>query len=181
MIRASSKPASHAADRLITRADRKPLLRRSELRPKPIDTVTGEKRWSSFKRPNVATVGSLARSTLKRKPRRAKPGDEPLYKAFIKTLPCVVGGKRCRRADPHHLIDGKGDARKGMGQTAPDRFLLPLCRAHHNQFHDRVGFCRGWDDAQRLTFQEQECERLRAIWADLNELGVTQEPAALAI
>lgn len=126
-------------------------------------------------------VSALKRTALRRKPRRPKPGDEPAYKAWIKTLACVVSGKRCGRTDPHHLIDGKGEARKGMGQTAPDKFLLPMCRDHHDQFHDRRGFCRGWDDTRRLTFQEQEVERLRSIWADLNELGVWQEPARMAI
>lgn len=130
---------------------------------------------------SLATRTPLARTSFKRKPRRAKAGDEPRYKAWIKTQPCCVGGHRCGKVDPHHLIDGKGDAKKGMGQTAPDRYLLPLCRAHHDQFHDGKGFARGWDDAQRLTFQEQECERLRAIWHDLNEFDVLQEPLRKAV
>jgi hypothetical protein len=123
----------------------------------------------------------LRKTPLKAKRRKPKPGDEPLYKAWVKTQVCAVGGARCGKVDPHHLIDGKGDAKKGMGQTAPDRFLLALCRKHHDAFHDRKGFCRGWDDAQRLTFQEQEAERLRAIWADLHLLGVLQEPARKAV
>lgn len=124
----------------------------------------------------LVRASELKRTSLKRKPRRPKPGDDPAYKAFVKAQPCCVGGKRCGKVDPHHLIDGKGDAKKGMGQTAPDRFLLPICRRHHDAFHDGKGFCRGWDAAQRLTFQEQEVERLRAIWADLHLLGVLQEP-----
>jgi len=121
----------------------------------------------------------LERSPMKRKRRRAKPGDDPAYKAWIKTQPCVVCGSL--EVDPHHLINGKGEARKGMGQTVPDRFLLPACRRDHEDFHHRRGFCAGWDDAQRLTFQEQEVERLRAIWDDLHLLGVLQEPARKAI
>ncbi len=123
----------------------------------------------------------LARTEMKRKRRRAKPGDEPAYKAWVKTQACVVGGKRCGKADPHHLIDGKGDAKKGMGQTAPDRYLLPMCRRHHELFHAGKGVFAHFDDAQRLTFQEQECERLRAVWADLVLLGVLQEPSRKAI
>ncbi len=129
----------------------------------------------------LARVTELKRTPMKRRARRAKPGDEPKYKAWIKTLVCCVGGIRCDQADPHHLIDGKDDAKKGMSQTAPDRFLLPLCRYHHNLFHEGKGIFNGWDDAQRLTFQEQECERLRSIWADLNEFGVWQEPARRAV
>jgi hypothetical protein len=129
----------------------------------------------------LARVSGLKRTAFKRKPRRPKPGDEPLYKAWVKTLPCCVGGKRCGKADPHHLIDGNGDARKGMSQTAPDRYLLPMCRYHHELFHAGKGVFAGFDAALRLTFQEQECERLRSIWRDLNELEVLQEPARLAI
>lgn len=129
----------------------------------------------------LARVSALKRTALKRKPRRPKPGDEPRYKAFVKTLPCCVGGLRCAKADPHHLIDGNGDARKGMSQTAPDRYLLPMCRAHHELFHAGKGIFAGFDAAQRLTFQEQECERLRSIWADLNEFGVWQEPMRAAV
>lgn len=126
-------------------------------------------------------MSALKRTALRRKPRRPKPGDEPRYKAWVKTQPCCVGGLRCGRADPHHLIDGKGDARKGMGQTAPDRYLLPICREHHNLFHDGKGIFAGFDAAQRLTFQEQECERLRSIWAGIKDHGTAQEPMRLAI
>ncbi len=128
----------------------------------------------------LASSMLLTRSPLKRKPRRPKPGDEPRYKAFVKTQPCCVGGLRCGKADAHHLIDGDGEARKGMGQTAPDRFLFAMCRRHHDEFHDRKGFCRGWDDARRLTFQQDEVSRLRAIWADLTDLDVLQEPTRKA-
>jgi hypothetical protein len=126
-------------------------------------------------------VSALKRTAMKRKPRRPKPGDEPRYKAWVKTQPCCVGGLRCGKADPHHLIDGNGDAGKGMSQTAPDRYLLPMCRVHHELFHAGKGVFAHFDAAQRLTFQEQECERLRAIWADINELGVLQEPLQQAV
>lgn len=119
---------------------------------------------------------ALERKPLKAKRRKPKAGDEPAYKAFVKKQPCCVGGLRCGRADAHHLIDGDGEARKGMGQTAPDRFLFAMCRRHHDEFHDRKGFCRGWDNAQRLTYQQDEVSRLRAIWDDLRLLGVLQEP-----
>lgn len=118
---------------------------------------------------------------MKRKPRRAKPGDEPRYKAWIRQQPCVVGGELCGSVDPHHMIDGHGEARKGMGQTAPDRFLIAMCRAHHDQLHAGTGFCRNWSAEKKREFQMQEVERFRSIWRDLNELSVLQEPARLAV
>lgn len=156
----------------------KTLKRTSELRAKPLDPKTGEIRFSTFAKPTKPT---LNRTRMKVRRRRVKPGDDAPYKAWIKTQACVVCGRRGRGVDGHHLINGKGEARKGMGQTLPDKFLIPMCRKEHNQFHDRVGFCKGWTDTERLDFQEQEVERLRSIWADLQELGVLQEPARKAI
>lgn len=144
---------------------RSPLLRKTELRSTSC----------------LSRSSNLRRTPMIRRRRRPKPGDEPAYKAFVRMQPCCVGGKRCGKADPHHLIDGNGDARKGMGQTAPDRFLLPICRYHHELFHAGKGVFAGFDAALRLTFQEQECERLRSIWAGLNEFGTWQEPARLAV
>lgn len=151
----------------------KSLKRNAELRPKRLDPRTGEPRFSTFAKPTKPT---LNRTRMKVRRRRAKPGDDAPYKAWIKTQPCVVCGRRGRGVDGHHLINGKGNARKGMGQTLPDKFLIPMCRKEHNQFHARVGFCKGWTDQERLTWQELEVERLQRIWADLRELGVLQEP-----
>jgi hypothetical protein len=123
----------------------------------------------------------LERAPFKRKHRRAKMGDDPKYKAWVKTQPCVIHGDECGRVDPHHLINGRGEARKGMGQTAPDKFLIPMCRAAHEDFHNRRGFCSGWDDDKRLEFQESEVDRPRAIWRDLTELGVLQEPEKICV
>lgn len=152
--------------------------------PARIDPKTGEVRFSTFKKPVKAMLGTtkpIERTAMKRKARRAKPGDEPKYKAWIRLQPCVVGGELCGPADPHHVIDGHGGARKGMGQTAPDRFLLSMCRAHHNQFHAGTGFCKGWSDGKRREFQMQEVERFRAIWRDLQDLDVLQEPQRKAV
>jgi hypothetical protein len=144
---------------------------------------TGFKRklQSGDEKPSQLRAKPLRRTAMKRKKRRPKPGDEPRYKAWIKTQACCVGGQRCGKADPHHLIDGNGDARKGMSQTTPDRFLLPMCRVHHDLFHAGKGIFAHFDQEQRLIFQEQECERLRAIWFDLETLGILQEPARRAV
>ena len=147
-------------------------MKRSELRRStPLRAKAPMERKS-----RLGSGSSLPRKPIKRKKRKPKPGDDFPYKAFVKAQPCCVGGWKCGKSDPHHLIDGKGEARKGMGQTAPDRFLLPMCRSHHDQFHAGKGFCFGWDKAQRLTYQEQEIERLRSIWEDYRLLGVLQEP-----
>jgi len=124
----------------------------------------------------IERCSSLQRSNIRRKPRRVKPGDDPEYKAFIRLCPCVVGGIKCGRATGHHLIDGRDEARKGIGQTAPDKFLIPMCWPHHQQFHLGQGFCAGWSREQRRAFQDAEVERLQKIWNARRELGVWQEP-----
>jgi hypothetical protein len=149
---------------------RTPLLRRTQL-----------KRTALERKSALVTRKPLARVSFKRKDRRPKPGDNPAFKRFVKQMPCAVGGWKCHEVDPHHIINGKGSDRKGMGQTAVDRNAFALCRRHHEEFHDRRGFSKGWDDAQRLTFQEQEIERLNRIWDDHTELGVWQEPLARAV
>ena len=151
-----------------------PLTRSAWWPPRP---VAGERPTSSFK----TRTSELSRSPFKWKPRRSKPGDHPAYKAWVKGQPCVVGGWRCHESDPHHIINGKGQQRKGMGQTAADRDCFPLCRRHHEEFHDRKGFSLGWDDAQRLAFQEDEILRLNKIWDDFIETGVLQEPQREAV
>lgn len=124
----------------------------------------------------------LRKTPLKAKRRRARPGDDPKYKAWIRSFPCVVQGPRpCKRADPHHIIDGRGEQRKGMGQTAADKDCFPLCRAHHEDLHHGTGFCKFWSKEKRRIFQEQEIERFNEMWRDFVELGVLQEPLRKAI
>ncbi len=46
------------------------------------------------------------------------------YKAYVRTLPCIVCGGN---SDPHHEVGG------GMAIKGPDLFCIPLCREHHNE------------------------------------------------
>jgi len=151
------------------------LSRNSALKAKqPAD---GRIAFSSFSKPGK----QLERARFKRKLRRAKLGDDPARKAFVKLFPCVVGGKKCPPCDPHHEIDGHGENRKGMGQTANDARTFPMCRGHHEDFHHGRGFCKGWSKEQRRTFQEQEIERFQKIWAEYQDTGVLVEPLQEAI
>ncbi len=49
------------------------------------------------------------------------------YKAYVRTLPCIVCGGN---SDPHHEIGG------GMGIKGSDLFCIPLCREHHRERED---------------------------------------------
>lgn len=57
------------------------------------------------------------------------------YKAYIRTLPCIVCGKN---AEPHHEVGG------GTGLKGPDLFCIPLCREHHRERED-IGIETFWD------------------------------------
>ena len=69
----------------------------------------------------------------KRKRPRIEDGK---HLAFIRTLPCCVCGTR--NVEAAHirmgsLAHGKRDT--GIGQKADDRWVLPLCRQHHDEQH----------------------------------------------
>lgn len=52
------------------------------------------------------------------------------YTRWVKAQPCVCCGKPAD--DPHHII---GHGQGGMGTKAHDLFVIPLCRAHHDELH----------------------------------------------
>jgi hypothetical protein len=71
------------------------------------------------------------------------------YTRWVKTQPCVCCNKPAD--DPHHLI---GHGQGGMGTKAHDLFVIPLCRAHHNELHaDPVAFEAKYDDQLVLVFR----------------------------
>lgn len=52
------------------------------------------------------------------------------YTKWAKRQPCACCGQQAD--DPHHLI---GYGQGGMGTKAHDLFVIPLCRAHHDELH----------------------------------------------
>lgn len=63
--------------------------------------------------------------------------EDPAYLAYVRTLPCRI----CHRPgpnDPAHLRTGSrqyGKPPTGMGEKPSDCWVLPLCRAHHDEQH----------------------------------------------
>ena len=55
------------------------------------------------------------------------------YKAYIRTLPCVVCGAN---SECHHEVGGK--------PKGPDLFCLPLCKDHHVPDYHSVGVDTFW-------------------------------------
>lgn len=60
-----------------------------------------------------------------------REGNNDAHRAIIKQLPCCICLKRPPN-DGHHLKSGDAQRERGMGMRATDRWLVPLCRAHHD-------------------------------------------------
>ena len=75
------------------------------------------------------------------------------YKAYIRTLPCLVCGKA---SDPHHEVGG------GIGIKGPDLFSIPLCREHHRERED-IGIETFWDKYS-MDRWKTIAETLARIW-----------------
>lgn len=61
------------------------------------------------------------------------------YLAYVRTLPCTIC-QRPGRSDPAHLRTAArqyGKRPTGMGEKPDDKWVLPLCRAHHDEQHRR--------------------------------------------
>jgi hypothetical protein len=55
------------------------------------------------------------------------------YLQFIREQACLVCGTS--PCDPHHL-NFKGNQSGGMGLKTSDYRTIPLCRIHHNEYHN---------------------------------------------
>lgn len=63
------------------------------------------------------------------RPKRLRWSNEK-YTRWVKAQPCACCNKPAD--DPHHII---GHGQGGMGTKAHDLFVIPLCRAHHDELH----------------------------------------------
>jgi hypothetical protein len=106
------------------------------------------------KTPLTRTAMPRNKSPHKRTPEQG--GDE-LYLRWIRSLPCCVCGHR-PPSDAHHSTGA------GMGLKAPDREAMPLCRPHHQQFHELRGPFDGWSHSHKKLWQEQQVERCVALF-----------------
>lgn len=99
----------------------------------------------------------VARRPMRRRPRRARPGDDPAYLALVRTLPCCARhlGTPCRGImHAHHAGE-----EKGVGMKPPDRTAIPMCSGHHlGEWHDDAGrgAFRGWTQAQRRAWSNEQ-------------------------
>lgn len=72
-------------------------------------------------------------------------GESPEFVAWVKRQPCLVCGEH--PVDPHHA------GQRAYGRRAHDETCVPLCPAHHREWHDCTGFFR--DRLQRQAWTER--------------------------
>lgn len=102
----------------------------------------------------MTRTAPLKRSPIKRKARKTQPGDDPIYKAYIATLPCYVcyadvyarlfksASDIIESAETHwrrqksptevaHI--GLSTSLRGLSSKFPDRETAPLCGVEHHR------------------------------------------------
>lgn len=74
-------------------------------------------------------------SILRPKPlswQQRREGNDKAHLALIRQLSCLVC--ECREGiDAHHLKSGPARAERAFGRRATDRWVVPLCRMHHDE------------------------------------------------
>lgn len=99
--------------------------------------------------------------------KRTKPVKRDSYRAWLKTLPCVLTGRT--PVDAAHISTanpGYGHLGRGKGRKASDRWAVPLCRQLHDMQH-------GENEAE--FWKAAKCDpyiialTLYGLWADLGD------------
>lgn len=122
----------NAARQVLKLPDEKALsgpLKESRIRPEPSAVSVLEEQ---AKQVLEMAIDPETPETFLLRPKRRRWSNEK-YTQWVKSQPCLCCGKQAD--DPHHLI---GYGQGGMGTKAHDLFVLPLCRAHHNELHADV-------------------------------------------
>lgn len=103
--------------------------------------------------------GALLKGQKARKPVKARVQDQE-HLAFIRSLPCILTG---RKAEAAHLRFGSrlhGKAITGIGTKPDDRWVLPLCHDKHMEQHASGLGEPGWWRAQGIADPLVVCMRL---------------------
>jgi hypothetical protein len=104
------------------------------------------------------------------KPRGAQPKPktvrDPQYLEWLRRRPCVF----CKAPPPS---EASHHGKRGMGLKPSDHEALPLCRVHHQRWHDKGSPHPIWDDLPR----DEKRERLRLLAADYRYTYLHAQPS----
>jgi len=100
----------------------------------------------------------MKRTPIKRRRRKPRPVDDPVYLDWLRSRPCRVCGARV--TSPHHRLGA------GMALRAPDREAMDLCgdgvRGCHGSIHSLMwGPFAGWTREQRRAFEDEAVRQLQ--------------------
>lgn len=118
------------------------------------------KRSSPLKRRSrLVTRTPLARTAMRRKPTRAKPGEDPAYLERVRGLACCARALsdkyRCSGAtQAHHAGE-----RPGVAMKCDDRETHSFCVRHHDDWHAARGPFREWTRARRRAWSDEMIAR----------------------
>ena len=115
----------------------------------------------------------LRRTRMKRRPPRRlrKPGSDPAYLDFVRSLPCAVKGICTGSIHAHHA-----GRRPGVSMKAPDDTAIPLCAAHHDAWHSATGVFFGLTKMQRFAWAVQAIADTQGRYAATPERSKGGEP-----
>lgn len=94
-------------------------------------------------------------------------GENPARLRWVKTLRCLCRGpgEDCSPAvEAHHA------GRRGMARKAHDDTAVPLCTAHHHDFHAGTGAFRHMDKQARRAWAAAAIAATEAGWAQQQRL-----------
>jgi hypothetical protein len=128
----------------------------------------------------------IRRSPIRHKPRRRQSGDNPAYRAFVRTFGCVACFGGLIRSDEEYWVWGTNllvgfsmkprqtsktecahVGHRGLSQKCPDCESLPLCRVEHHRIgpesHHKLGkrfwSFHGLDRAESI-------KQMQKLWAE---------------
>lgn len=108
--------------------------------------------------------------------------EDPAWLAMVRLMPCLVCGYP--RSDPAHLRTAApqyGKRQCGMGEKPDDCWVLPICRTHHREQHDR-GDELAWWISRGIPDPHGEAKALYATRpADLRPLPAPAKPKKVSV
>lgn len=80
--------------------------------------------------------------------------------AVVRSMSCCA----CGAPPPNHAHHVT--FKRGLGQKASDRDVMPLCWLCHSEFHGAYGHFRDWTHEKRTEWQK---EQLELLWGALRQ------------
>lgn len=88
-------------------------------------------------------------------------GEDRPYVDWVRARSCIVATHGCNGGiEAHHAGNDRG-----LGQKADDSTCVPLCVAHHREFHGATGYFKTMDKAMRRAWAKSAIERTQANYA----------------